>query len=109
MTPHDHPDARLRQALRQGLAEDARSPETLARSQTLAHRVMAQWQQRQGHSAVPTEVLLGGQAKGLHTRWSRGLVVLSVVAALVWCQRPDPKVDELMQPDVLSQITLDAL
>jgi len=112
MTPAEHPDARLRQTLQQALDETGRTPQARAHSQALQERVLVQWQQRQGPIGLGAAATLGGNVKGLHSHWRKGLAMFSVVAlvsVLAWCQREDPKVEELMQPDVLSQITMDAL
>jgi hypothetical protein len=99
----DPQDADLRQALRQALpAED---------STALQDRVLAQWQQRH----VAPQRSAGGQLalarwRDQPMRWLGGAVLASSLLVLTWCgNRPDPSLQELMQPDVLSQIAIGEL
>lgn len=106
-TPHpDKDDEALRQALRQA------SPRT-ADSGALQQRVLAQWQQR--HAQQPPlhqrallaagPALLLGQTR--RQRLARLLLLLALgVALAAWWLRPDPTLNELLQPDVLSQMGL---
>ncbi len=99
----DAADARLRAALRARPAEDAAL-------ETLQARVMADWQGR--HAAVPNAVRQGGPTLAgrlwQHRLWvgSAGLVAVVTVVTAVLMTRPDPSIDELMQPDVLSQLAI---
>lgn len=103
-------DARLKHSLRVALA---RSPdEGLA---ALEARAMAQWQQRT--SAAPPVVHTGPVAslqsgwRGHPMVWGGALMAL-VLAALMWSKPwapAEPGIDELMQPDVLSLITMGEL
>lgn len=81
--------------------------------------VMKQWSERQGRpDSAPR--YLGGQSGvsvlGLiHSRrrlWAglaAGLVAGALIATVVWVQRPDPLLDELMHADVLSQMAIDEM
>ncbi len=100
----DDPDTRLRQALL-GLPADV--PEALSQ------RVMAQW--HEAHNLAPavgqTDVSrpwLSLWGRGGRTSWVLGAAGLTAGLALVlntWLRTPDPTLDELLQPDVLSQMT----
>lgn len=99
----DTQDIPLQEALRQALpAED---------SAALQERVLAQWQQR--HVALQRSA--GGQLalarwRDHPMRWLGGALLASSVLVLAWCgNRPDPGLQELMQPDVLSQIAIGEL
>jgi hypothetical protein len=104
-TPSTGPDddralhALLRESLQPG-AHDS--------SAALQDRVMAQWRQRHARSATMAELAVagGGGARGTRAPVWLGLagVALAVAIALAWTQRSDPVLEELMQPDVLSQI-----
>jgi len=99
-------DDALRQALRA-------LPDDRADVDVLAARVMAQWRDRDtATGAVPTAVgnglaaLVGvGHSR---TRWIgiAGLLAGAAIAVLFWTHRPDPALDELLQPDVLSQMAI---
>ena len=42
-------------------------------------------------------------------RWigiTTGLLIGAIIATVLWVQRPDPTLDELMQADVLSQMAI---
>ncbi|MCW5655381.1 hypothetical protein [Hydrogenophaga sp.] len=105
-------EADLRSLLRESLHEPRGSE-----SGPLQERVMAQWHQRHarnGATAVADLALAGGGAghrphHGLRPPLWLGLagVLLALALALTWSvNRPDPALEELMQPDVLSQIGL---
>lgn len=106
--PEPGSDAQLKQGLRDALA---RSPdEGLV---ALEARAMAQWQQRTSAPMVhagPLATLQAGWRE--HPRvWSGALMVL-LLAALLWLKpwaSAEPGIDELMQPDVLSLITMGEL
>ncbi|MDO9314960.1 MAG: hypothetical protein Q7T97_10490 [Burkholderiaceae bacterium] len=83
----------------------------------LGARVLAQWSERQGGQDGSPQYLGGtaGAVSGLglgtsHRRLQAGLVTglvaCAVITAVVWVQRPDPSLDELMQADVLSQMAI---
>jgi len=94
----EHDDEDLRRALRDASAD-------AGASEALQARVMAQWRAAHGTPA---------QFNGQRTlRWSAalrwwagaaGLALCAAVAVTLWLQRPDPALEELMQPDVLSQM-----
>ena len=101
-------DAVLRQALRDSLTAAPRE-----RLGSLEERAMAQWQQLQRHHALPR-----GPLAALPLRWRQhpawlasGLLALAFVAVLAsrsWAPA-DNGIDELMQPDVLSLISMGEL
>lgn len=102
-------DAALRRALLDSLRGDrGAAPEG---SEALQQRVMAQWRQRHAQTAAEWVAVGHPAARWQPARaWAWwGLGVLLVAMALVWSQRPDPALEELMQPDVLSQIGLGEL
>lgn len=97
-SPDDQP---LRQRLREGLAQaPAKGLEALE------SRAIEQWRQRtaaQVHHRGPLAVLQAGWHQ--HPALVSGALLALVLAALLllkpWAQ-PDPALDELLQPDVLS-------
>jgi len=100
----DAADATLRAALQALPMADAASVDALSA------RVMAQWQQRRGHTGAA--VHQGGQTLAARL-WQRrlwvgsaSLVAVAAVATAVLVTRPDPSIEELMQPDVLSQMAI---
>jgi type VI protein secretion system component VasF len=102
-------DAALRQALQQSLQDTPAADHT-----ALQDRVMAQWQQRHPAAAPALAgahgVHLSGDRAGRLGWWLlAGGLVLAAALALGWANRSDPVLDELMQPDVLSQIGLGEL
>jgi len=108
--PEPNSDDRLKHSLRDALA---RSPaEGLA---ALEARTLAQWQQRfSGAQPVvhtgPMACLQAGW-RGHPMVWGGTLMAL-VLAALLWLKPwalAEPGIDELMQPDVLSLITMGEL
>jgi len=112
-TPEHDPDSaddqRLRQSLRDALARS--STEGL---QALESRALEQWRQRT--TAAPhrhTGPIAALQAVWHHhpARYSGMLLALGLAALLLfkpWAP-PDPAIDELMQPDVLSLIAIGEL
>lgn len=94
----NHP---LRVALRAGLRP------LVDDSTALQERVLAQWHQRHPQA----ELALAGGGRMRHpVRVALVAATLLVVLALgAWWLRPDPALQELMQPDVLSQIGLGEL
>jgi hypothetical protein len=106
----DHADADL--ALKQALAA---LPPTVgeARIEALNRRVLAQWQEGRGAVAEPAMLMAGGGRGwlalqgGWRSPWVVGATGLAVGLALVvgaWLHGSDPALDELLQPDVLSQM-----
>ena len=103
-------DVQLKQRLRDTLT--CSPDEGLA---PLEARAMAQWQQRTAAAqpVVHTGALATLQAgwRGHPMVWSSALMVV-VLAALLWSKPwapAEPGIDELMQPDVLSLITMGEL
>ena len=97
---HEHDDT-LRRALREALPREEGQEGTAA----LQARVLAQWRQRHAQGAAPVGAGLLG-LRGHPARWLGAAVLAGGVAlSLAWC-RPDPAMEELMQLDVLSQISL---
>lgn len=107
----DPADDRLRSQLRA-----LRPPD--AAVDALGARVLAQWSERPGRSTGAEQNLLGAMGgtatislrasrRRLWTGLTTGLIACAVVATVVvWVQRPDPALDELMQADVLSQMAI---
>lgn len=103
--PQDPQPDPLKQRLRQSLA--AARP---ADSEALQDRVLVQWHQR--HPASETALASAGPGALLRrpaSRWALAGLALAVVLTAGWLNRPDPVLEELMQPDVLSQIGLGEL
>lgn len=116
--PHqDAEDATLRAQLRQ-----LRAPQ--ADSQALQQRVLAQWRSQAGTLGSASQpngsgtlawrggpVGLGERLLArLGRRAGLALALLAVLTALsAWWLRPDPALQELLQPDVLSQMGLGEL
>lgn len=102
--PTDHD---LRQALRQGASS--------ADSEALQARVLAQWQQQARPSRDGATQRVGAAQLALARwrdhplRWWLPAALLGSALLLAWCARPDPGLQELMQPDVLSQIAIGEL
>lgn len=94
-------DDELRRALRASAAP--------ASTEALEQRVLAQWQQRHARPQAANAQLAGGPALVVrHGRWfGLGAAALSL-AVLGWCNhaRQDASVEELLQLDVLSQMTM---
>jgi len=106
--PTDAADARLLAALRA-------MPPLLAKADAdaadaLNARVMAQWHERHATGAAT----VGQRGPTLAARlWQRrvwvgsaGLLAVAAVATAVLVTRPDPSIEDLMQPDVLSQMAI---
>lgn len=87
-----------------------------AGSEALQDRVMAQWQQRHpateaalataGGAAHPADSVL--RRRLLWGAASAALLVAALLSVAPW-QRPDPALDELMQLDVLSVMSIGAM
>lgn len=100
-------DRRLQQALR-----DLAIPEP-QRLEALQARVLAGWQASQRETAVVPQRLVQGPrlvlAGGGRRRWLLGSGVVLGGLALglgLWLRQPDPALEELLQPDVLSQMAI---
>lgn len=103
-------DRRLQQLLRDLAAEAGESP----RAQALQQRVLMQWQA--AHPGAPAAMAEGGAGRAWlvlagrgRRRWllGSGLLLGGVALALgLWLRQPDPALDELLQPDVLSQMAI---
>lgn len=108
-TPNSADDQSLRQNLRDALA---RSPADGL--ETLESRTLEQWRLRgftvRHNPTGPLAVLQAGWRQH-PAMWSGALLALALAAMLVlkpWAQ-PEPGIDELMQPDVLSLMALGEL
>lgn len=101
MNHDDLHDDELRRALRASAAPGS--------TEALQQRVLAQWQQRHQRPQAIEAQLAGGPGLVVrHGRWlGLGAAALSI-AILGWCNhaRQDASVEELMQLDVLSQMTM---
>lgn len=85
----------------------------------LGDQVFAQWRELHSEAVGATTKLGRSGAATLvsgHTgrrwRWvgvTTGLLIGAVIVTVVWVQRPDPTLDELMQADVLSQMAVGEL
>ena len=105
----DHADDQLRSRLRE-LRPGASAIDELGA------RVLAQWSEQHRHAGRTTlhlggtmgtaEFGLGRSHRRLRAGLASGLVVCAIVAAVMWAQRPDPTLDELIQADVLSQMAI---
>lgn len=119
-TPHDTPSPQpgalpSDEALRRALRADASRP--AGDSQALQQRVLAQWQLRHPQTQRAAQLALAGAGAtaggwsplAQPRRWLGLAAVAGTLMVLAWCSRPDPLLDELMQPDVLSQIAIGEL
>lgn len=104
-TPDNTPnDQALRSAMQRSLARS--SPQGL---DALQARALAQWRE---HAQHPPALALGTSAAWrMHPRaWLAGAAALVAVALLLQpLTAPDPALDELLQPDLLSLISLGEL
>jgi hypothetical protein len=105
--PHDGRDTALRAKLHAGL-----DPHGADHSEALQERVLAQWRLRhpaQGSQpATAAGPVLGAGGAGRRPLWWATGVLLAaalLVTASPW-QRPDPTLDELMQIDVLTLMSM---
>lgn len=104
-------DAVLRAQLHHGLNADAARGD---HAEALQARVIAQWRQR--HPLAETRFAPAGgtalnasEARHRHLRWWAAGTLLSAALLLgvaSWQQRPDPALDELMQMDVLTLLSM---
>lgn len=114
-TPLSPADDSLRARLRQALDHSARHDAD--GSDALQARVMAQWQQR--HPLGDTAWATAGPAAAARANapqrrrlwWAAGALVLASVLIVLapWQPKPDPALDELMQLDVLSLMSMGAM
>jgi hypothetical protein len=116
-------DAQLRQAMRDALRRETAGADEGARQLALQQRVLAQWQAQRQAATEASGVQLAGSGslglgrRGLDTRRRRqGLWLLAgalvVTAALLgWRQARvnEAALNELLQPDLLSQMALGEL
>ena len=120
-TSNTDADAQLRQAMRDALRREAADVD--ARQLALQQRVLAQWQLRQQPASDAGNMQLAGSGslglgrRGHEARWRRqGLWLLAgaivvALALLGWRQARlnEAALNELMQPDLLSQMALGEL
>ena len=108
----DGDDQALRRQLRALKTSDAQVD-------ALGDRVLFQWRELHGESELAPSTLgrsgavtlLGGHT-ARRWRWvgvMTGLLIGAVIVTVMWVQRPDPTLDELMQADVLSQMAIGEL
>ena len=108
LPPHPlHDDPSLKRAL-QALPAAAAGAELDA----LGQRVLYDWHARQASGDAVQAATAPGATLGARL-WQRrvwvgsaGLAAVAVVATAVLVTRPDPVLDELMQPDVLSEMAI---
>ena len=118
--PPDRPtaagaDSNLRQRMQDALAQPcAREQPSVQQQDALQSRVMAQWRQRTASATTAVnEPPVASLRRALTKRpLQMGLASLALVAVVglqtAWL-RGDPALEELMEPDVLSLITLGEL
>lgn len=103
--PHDihRDDLPLRQAL-QGLPPPV-DPQRLV---ALQDRVLAQWQHDHRHARPQHNGRSLSLRNAPRRAWvvASGLVIGVSLALGLWLKRPDPVMEELQQPDVLSQMAI---
>lgn len=90
-----------------------------AKADALADQVLAQWRELHGEAVSAASRIgssgaatLSGGHLARRWRWvgiTTGLLIGAVIATVVWVQRPDPTLDELLQTDVLSQMAIGEL
>ena len=107
MTQHPvHEDHALRARLRSGLHNASEG------SEALEARVLAQWRQRHAATEAVAASAAGASLRSPGTPrrpwWlaSGALLAAALLITLATWQRPDPAMEELMQLDVLSEMTL---
>lgn len=90
-------------------------PPDAAATQALQDRVMAQWAQRHAAQLAWQTASAGGPTdpeaarRTRRQRWGLAALALGLVLAVAWINRPDPALEELLQPDVLQLITLGSI
>ena len=102
-------DDALRQAMQHTLAQPQQGPGL----DVLASRVLAQWEQRTASASSVGPGPVASLRRTLARRQVQmGLASLTIIAAVAvqtsWT-RPDPALEDLMEPDVLSLISLGEL
>jgi hypothetical protein len=112
LTDADANDQALRLQLRALKAQDTAGD-------ALLDRVLAQWRELHSDSVGAATTLgrsgaatLLGAHPARRSLWvgvTSGLLIGAVIASILWAQRPDPAIDELMQADVLSQMAIGEL
>ena len=110
--PYDAPPPADDDALK-GALRGAMSDQPAADTDALAKRVMVQWADAHAQAAAPVVAAAGrsamlGSALRRHKLWlgMAGVAAVALVATAVALLRPDPALEELMQPDVLSQMAI---
>jgi hypothetical protein len=106
-TPDDSPDTAADHALRSSMRRSlAQSP--AHGLDDLQAKAIAQWRL---HARVEPVVALGSSAgwQAPPRAWARAALALAAAALLLMNTAPDPAMDELMQPDLLSLISLGEL
>ena len=114
--PPDRPtaagaDSNLRQRMRDALAHPcAREQPSVQEQDALQFRVMAQWRQHMASGTTSVNEPVASLRRALTKRpLQMGLASLALVAVVglqtAWL-RGDPALEELIEPDVLSLITL---
>lgn len=105
-TPEDAADERLRGAI-VGLGADGAE----ARIEAMNRRVLAQWAALQSPATagagIDGRTWPALRGKGGRAPWAAAAAGLTLGLALVahgWLRAPDPALEELLQPDVLSQM-----
>ena len=107
-------DSNLRQRMQDALAQPcAREQPSVQQQDALQSRVMAQWRQRTASATTAGNEPVASLRRALTKRpLQMGLASLALVAVVglqtAWL-RGDPALEELMEPDVLSLITLGEL
>ena len=110
MTPYK-PRTDSETALDQRLKRSLGSLPPRSVAAALEQRVLAGWQAQLGAMPRRGAVLAWGDL-WQQRRWrlgGAGFALGLVLAVGVWLNRPDPVLQELLQPDVLSQIAADQL
>ena len=110
--PYDAPPSADDEALK-GALRSAMSDQPAADTDALASRVMAQWADAHAQAATPVVAAAGRSATLGSAPWRRrlwlgmaGVAAVALIATAVALLRPDPALEELMQPDVLSQMAI---
>jgi len=113
--PYDVPPSADDEALK-GALRGALSDQPAADTDALAQRVLAQWADAHAQAAAPALPVVAGAGRSAvlgAALWRRklwlgmaSLAVVVLVGTAVLLLRPDPALEELMQPDVLSQMAI---
>lgn len=113
-SPSDPADAdRAADARLQALLRSLPPPDAATDLGALNARVLAQWQERHGPVAHQADgaaaVAVLAARQGARAGWWITVSGLAAGLALglgVWLQAPDPVLEDLLQPDVLSQMAV---